>query len=121
MPQEETGTEDGRRVRLSSQVAEAKTRFGYEYDFGDDWQHAVLVEKILLAYPNTPYPLCLAGKRAYPPEDCGGSWGYAELLKLRQNPKHPEYREMRQWAGQWFDREAFDLEEVNQKLRRLRV
>jgi hypothetical protein len=125
MPYEELDNdldmEDERRVRLSSLVPEAKTQFSYQYDFGDDWQHTVLVEKILPADPASHYPVCAAGKRACPPEDCGGSWGYADLLKILKNPKHPEYQEMKQWAGERFDPEAFDLEQVNQELRRLRV
>jgi hypothetical protein len=105
-------------------VPEAKTRFGYQYDFGDDWQHAILVEKILPAEPDLYYPLCLAGKRSGLPEDCGGSWGYAELLKILKilkSPHHPDHQEMKQSAGERFEPETVDLEEINQRLRRLRV
>ncbi len=113
--------EDERRVRLSSLVPEAKTRFGYQYDFGDDWQHAILVEKILPAEPDRHYPVCLAGKRSGPPEDCGGSWGYGELLKILKSPRHPDHQEMKQWVGERFEPETVNLEEINQRLRRLRV
>lgn len=126
MPFEEADTdelnmEDERTVRLSELVTEPKDRFEYAYDFGDNWQHAILLEKIHPAFPNTHYPVCLDGKRACPPEDCGGVWGYADLLKVLANPKHPEYTEMKQWVGRKFDPEAFDLEAVNKELRRLRV
>lgn len=53
----------------------------YRYDFGDDWQHKVELEKILPRNKGVRYPLCLAGRRACPPEDCGGIWGYAEICQ----------------------------------------
>lgn len=61
--------------------------------------------------------MCLAGKRACPPEDCGGDWGYAHLLKALKNPRHPEYRKRMEWLGEEFDPKAFELEEVNEGLR----
>jgi hypothetical protein len=121
MPYEALDTEDERRVRLSSLVTGAGTPFQYQYDCGDDWQHAVQVEKIRPAAPDTLVPSCLAGKRACPPEDCGGIPGYAQLLRILKSPRHPEYGEMRQWAGPRFDPDVFDQEEANKKLHRLRV
>ncbi len=118
---EELRMEDERKVRLNELVTEAKDRFEYDYDFGDNWQHEVLVEKIGAAGADALYPLCLAGKRACPPEDCGGVWGYKDLLKVLKDPKHPEYREMKMWVGRKFDPEAFDLEKINKALGRLRV
>jgi hypothetical protein len=120
-PFDETDMEDERRVRLSSLVTAAGTPFQYQYDFGDDWQHAVQVEKIRPAAPDTLVLDCLGGKRACPPEDCGGIPGYAQLLRILKNPRHPEHEEMRQWAGRRFDPEAFDPAAVNKKLHRLRV
>ena len=85
------------------------------------------MEKILPAEPDLYYPLCLAGKRSGLPEDCGGSWGYAELLKILKilkilkSPHHPDHQEMKQSAGERFEPETVDLEEINQRLRRLRV
>ncbi len=64
--------------------------FFYTYDFGDGWEHSILVEKILPKDPKVSYPLCLKTKRACPPEDCGGAWGYMEFLEAIQNPQHPE-------------------------------
>jgi len=75
-----------------------------------------VVEKILPLQTDMHSPLCLAGKRACPPEDCGGIWGYAELLEVLQDPEHPEYEERLEWLGDSFDPEAFDLDEVNQIL-----
>jgi len=109
------------RTRKLSQVAPAeKDRFVYEYDFGDDWEHDILVEKVLPAVPGVRYLACLGGKRACPPEDCGGIWGYAELLEAIKDPNHPEHEEMVEWVGGEFDPEAFDLEEINESLRDMR-
>ncbi|YAF98295.1 MAG: plasmid pRiA4b ORF-3 family protein [Nodularia sp. CChRGM 3473] len=60
------------------------------YDFGDSWEHEILVEKGLPSTLDINYPICITGKRACPPEDCGGSWGYAELLEIITSPSHPE-------------------------------
>src|SRR5919108_5111185 len=64
-------------------------------------------------------PVCLTGKRACPPEDCGGIWGYAGFLEAMHDPQHPEHEEMLEWAGGEFDPEAFDLDEVNRELHHL--
>ena len=107
---------DESRVKLSQLVAGEKFKFLYEYDFGDGWDHEVLVEKVLPSQPDGQYPVCLAGKRACPPEDCGGVWGYAELLQSIQDASHPDQEEQREWLGEDFDPEAFDLEDVNESL-----
>ena len=65
------------------------------------------------------YPQVIAGKRACPPEDVGGIWGYEDFLKIIHDKKHPEHKEMLEWAGSSFDPKAFDLEEANQELRRV--
>ena len=95
--------------------------FGYEYDFGDSWEHAITVDKILSpeAIASTT-ALCLNGARACPPEDCGGMWGYENLLKILKNRKHPEYRSMSEWLGREFDAEAFDVAKTNLRLRQLK-
>lgn len=108
------------RVRLNQLIAEEKTRFLYEYDFGDSWEHELLVERILPPEAGAAYPRCLAGKRNCPPEDCGGVWGYADFLEAIQDPEHPEHRDMLEWVGGSFDPEAFDLDEINRRLSRLR-
>jgi len=66
------------------------------------------------------YPVCLTGKRACPPEDCGGIWGYAGFLEAIQDPRHPEHEDMLEWVGGEFDPEAFDLDEVNTALQSLK-
>lgn len=95
-------------------------KFVYEYDFGDSWRHTVLVEKILPFAPEMDLPVCVKGRGACPPEDCGGVWGYAELIEVMKNPKHPDYKEMKSWLGGKLDPEAFSLDEVNRRLRRSR-
>ena len=83
----------------------------YEYDFGDCWQHKITLEKILPIEPGIKYPRCIEGARACPPEDCGGVWGYKNLLKILNNPRHEEYKESKEWAGRAghdFDATKFD-------------
>jgi hypothetical protein len=107
-------------VRLQQVAPGEKARFTYTYDFGDDWEHDILVEKILPPDPATYYPRALAGARACPPEDSGGIWSYPELLEALRDPEHPEHEEMLEWVGEDFDPEDFDLEDIDAALRRMR-
>ena len=108
---------DERRFRLADVARHEKASFMYEYDFGDSWAHEVVVEKILPADPKKKYAVCLDGKNACPPEDCGGIWGYYELLKAVKNPKRKEHQEMLDWLGGPFDPGHFDLQKINAELR----
>jgi hypothetical protein len=99
--------EDERRTRLG-RVAKQGTRIHYTYDFGDDWLHKVAVEKVLPADPKVRYPVCIGGKRACPPEDCGGVWGYEQLRAAISDPNHPQHEEMLEWVGGAFDPEDCD-------------
>jgi len=116
---EEMEGEDARRVTLETLVRREKDKFLYEYDFGDSWDHELLIEKVLPYEAGKRYPVCLTGRRACPPEDCGGIWGYASFLEAIQDPQHPEHEEMVDWVGGEFDPEAFDLDEVNSALQNL--
>ena len=107
------------QVSVQQVVSRPKDKLIYEYDFGDSWEHELLVEKILPLEAGKRYPLCLMGKRACPPEDCGGIWGYASLLEALRDPEHPEHDEMVDWVGGEFDPEAFDLDEINRELQNL--
>jgi hypothetical protein len=107
---------DEKKFKLQ-QIANEKSRFVYEYDFGDGWEHEILVEKVLAPEPGVQYPRCMAGKRACPPEDCGGVGGYERLLEIIADPKHEEYAEMMNWLGGSFDPESFDVWKTDTGLR----
>lgn len=111
---------NSRRVKLWQVLTRPRMKFFYEYDFGDCWMHEVVLEKILEPADGMRYPVCLAGARACPPEDCGGPSGYMTLLGILSDPAHERYEEMVDWVGGEFDPEAFDIEGINQQLRRLR-
>jgi yecA family protein len=113
-----TGMRSERSVTLAQIAPHAKDRFFFDYDFGDGWEHRVVVESIEPA-EDSERLRCLGGARACPPDDCGGVGGYGDLLRILRNPRHPEYRRMRTWAGHNFDPESFDIDEVNRELRRL--
>jgi hypothetical protein len=115
----ELDAEDARTVPLATLGLREKVKFVYEYDFGDSWEHELLVEKILPWDEGKRYPVCLTGKRTCPPEDCGGIWGYASFLEAIRDPEHPEHDEMLEWVGGEFDPDIFDLDEVNRELQRL--
>jgi hypothetical protein len=85
----------------------------YTYDFGDNWRHEIKLEKMLPRENGVKYPLCIDGKRACPPEDCGGTWGYENFLKIIMDPRHERYEEMLEWVGGEFDPEHFDAREVH--------
>lgn len=102
--------EDESKIKLSKAASKEKAKFSYEYDFGDSWDHQILVEKILPMEAGKDYPVCTAGKRACPPEDVGGVWGYADFLEA---VKDPEHEDMLEWAGGEFDPDEFDPDEIN--------
>ena len=112
--------EDERLTRLDAIANEGST-FRYTYDFGDGWEHRVVVEKVLPPSIDTPAPACVDGRRACPPEDCGGTWSYRELLGILADPNHPEHGERTDWLGRRFDPEAFDLGEFADNLRNGRL
>ncbi len=107
---------DEGQVRLSQIAPEIGSRFIYEYDFGDSWNHELVVEEILTPQKGVEYPRCMDGKRSRPPEDVGGAWGYEEFLKAIRDRRHPEHDEYLQWVGGKFDPEAFNLQRANELL-----
>jgi hypothetical protein len=84
----------------------------YEYDFGDGWEHDVVLEAVLPRVKGRKYPRCVGGARACPPEDCGGPHGYEDLLAVIFEPRHPEFKNMMTWLGGSFDPEGFDPKAV---------
>jgi Plasmid pRiA4b ORF-3-like protein len=114
---EETGDEG--RIKLNQVLATIKDKFSYEYDFGDGWDHQIVLEKILAVEPDTTYPYCVTGKRNCPPEDVGGIWGYQNFLAALQDKNHPEHAdslERLEWIGESFNPEEFLLAEINEAL-----
>ena len=109
--------EDEQIAKLGKLITEEKEKFLYRYDLGDCWDHEVLVEKIMPPEDGIRYPVCLAGKRACPPEDCGGAPGYEELLEILGDPSHPEHEDRFLWLPGDFDSEKFDVDSVNKRLR----
>lgn len=111
---------DESKYKLSQLLKKEKASLTYEYDFGDSWEHKIVLEKILPHDGSIETPSCIKGKRACPPEDCGGVWGYENLIAIIQDPKHPEYQDMREWLVEDFDPEHFDLNEINEALKAYR-
>ena len=109
-----------RRYTVADLAPTAKRKFIYEYDFGDGWEHDVVVEKILPPDPTFKHPMCLAGANACPPEDCGGIGGYCHLLKVLRDPQHPEHADMKDWIGDDLNAEEFSVEAVNLVFKRLK-
>ena len=119
LPELDLEIKNEQKVKLSKVVTGEKKKFFYTYDMGDSWEHEILVEKVLPYDPLVRYPVCLTGKRACPPEDCGGVWGYAEFLEAITQPDHPEHESMLEWVGGAFEPDAFILSEVNQLLQQI--
>ncbi len=91
-------------------------RFEYQYDFGDGWRHEVLFEGCLRAERGQRYPLCLEGARACPPEDVGGTWGYADFVVAIRTEDHEQHEDMLRWVGGRFDPEAFDPAKATRRM-----
>ena len=108
--------EDENTCKLHQLLKTAKDTMKYEYDFGDSWEHKIVLEKILPHDKAQQLPRCAAGKRSCPPEDCGGVWGYEEMLESLKHPEDPEYEERMEWLGGEFDPEEFDVDGVNLQL-----
>lgn len=104
---------DERAVTLGA-VTRVGASFTYRYDFGDDWEHEVRVERILRR--STVGIVCEGGERACPPEDSGGAAGYPELCEALRDPKHPSHKELKRSVGRTFDPERFDLSAIQKKL-----
>ena len=107
------------RIRLSSVLHRIGAKTIYTYDFGDSWEHSIVLEKRLPAAPTMAYPICTDGQLACPPEDCGGIPGFYELLDALRDPTHEQHEELRGWVGGDYDPEAFSTEAVNRILTRL--
>ena len=107
---------DYSKIKLSSVIKKENDRMEYEYDFGDGWEHIVLLEKILEVDAAIHYPICLEGEQKCPPEDCGGIWGYMEMLDILKDKNHEGYEQCIEWVGDDFDATDFDAAAINEKL-----
>jgi len=110
---ERISDEEAGNIIISEKLIKEKQKFKYIYDFGDDWEHAIVVEKISVKQAGKNYPLCTDGEMNCPPEDCGGAWSFRELMKIVKNKNHPEYEERMEWLGDDYDPEYFNMKEVN--------
>lgn len=97
-------------------IARQGSSFVYRYDFGDDWDHEILVEDITEPSRGPRRVECLDGARACPPEDCGGTHGYAELLRVLADPNDEEHASMKNWVGRGYAPDRFEIVKVNKKL-----
>lgn len=93
--------------------------FTYEYDFGDGWEHDVVIEATFRTSAGLKSAVCLAGENACPPEDSGGPWGYASMLEVLSDPAHEDYEHFSSWIGGQFDPAAFDITQANAQLQRI--
>jgi hypothetical protein len=111
---------DASEVTLDLLLMKEGLTFTYLYDFGDNWQHTVEVEKILEKEEGKVYPVCLEGQLACPPEDSGGIHGFYENLEILKDKKHLEYTSLKQWLGRGYDPEKFNIDKLNKELRRFK-
>lgn len=105
---------DYKNTKVSDLLKKEKDKLFYEYDFGDSWEHDIILEKILPKDKNTFYPICLAGKMKCPPEDCGGMSGFEDMLEILKDPSHEEYEEYLVWTGGGFNPKEFDKDAINE-------
>jgi hypothetical protein len=116
-PRGRVGTKvtDESRTTLGELIWTRGARLLYEYDFGDGWQHELLLEEVLLG-DESFQQICVGGQRCCPPEDCGGPQGYAELLEALQDVNHPGHQDACEWVGDFIP-ESFSADEINRRLR----
>lgn len=113
----ETETLWDKKVKLKDVLHEVGDILKYEYDMGDGWEHTIILEKIDAGLPKTPK--CIDGRRAAPPEDCGGVHGYQELIHHLLYPEKDGYIELLEWLGDDYDPELLDFKAVNKELQGL--
>jgi hypothetical protein len=109
---------DERRFKLRNVFIFERQRGRYTYDFREDWEHELFVERLVQFRPTPPLPTCISGQRACPPEDCGGIWGYAMVCEAIAHPDESQLAEFAAWIEPGFDPEKFDCSKVNHQLAR---
>lgn len=116
---EDLTVEDDRDVTLADLDLEHRERFAYVYHFGEGWHVEIRVEKVGPLEKGVPYPVCVAGERAGPPEDCGGREAFQDMLACIKEPNTDLGREWREWLGPGYDPAACDLGKINRALKKL--
>jgi Plasmid pRiA4b ORF-3-like protein len=102
---------DARKVRLRDVLADlGKNKLAYLYDFGDGWEHSIRFEGFAEPEAGLLYPRLIEVSRPCPPEDCGGPWGYADLLKAIRDPSDERHAELLEWVGEEYDPDADNAE-----------
>ncbi len=103
----------GWEIKIASYFSMDNKKANYLYDFGDYWEHQILLEKILPKEPDMTYPRCIGGKNNSPPDDVGSTSGFEEFVEIMNNPDHEEHEEMAVWYGdESFDLKKFDCSKV---------
>jgi Plasmid pRiA4b ORF-3-like protein len=110
---------NGATTLLATLIASGTTEFGYVYDFGDNWEHRIVVEQISSTETSAKYPRFLGGERRCPPEDCGGPPGYFDFIENVTNKRSKRAKEALEWYGGPYDPEDIDVEQINITLRRI--
>ncbi len=106
---------DEREYRIGQILTREKDWIDYVYDFGDHWDHRIVLQRILSEAPDEGVPSCLSGKCNCPPEDSGGLWGFYHKLEIVADPDHEEHDWIREWMG-GYDPDDFSVDEVNAQL-----
>ena len=102
--------------RIGQLLKREKDWMTYMYDFGDSWEHKVTLQKILPYDRTVRLPACTGGRRRCPPEDCGGVWGYYEMLEVLKDPNARDHERMKEWIGEGFDPGEFSVQAVDEVL-----
>jgi hypothetical protein len=110
IPDPDGGNEprDARKARLVDALEDTK-KLRYLYDFGDGWEHTIMVERLIDPEPGVLYPRLIDATGRCPPEDIGGPWGYAEFIEAINDPKHKRHAELKEWFADDFDPNAVDV------------
>lgn len=109
---------DARNIKLSDALKQPKDSIEYTYDFGDNWEHNIVLEKIMKPNSEWFYPVCIDGEYSAPPDDCGGPIGYCDMMKILDNPEDEDYESVKEWLGEEFNPYHFDLKAINTKLQK---
>jgi Plasmid pRiA4b ORF-3-like protein len=118
---DEMNTQDCKKIKLSQIFSKPQQSYTYIYDFGDNWLHRILLEKVI--DENLERAVLVEGEGVCPPEDCGGVWGYEELKAVMADCGHEEHESMKEWLGLGPDERwnagAFDLKRAQEAVNKV--